>query len=93
MTLIKELHDNQDAVVGYRSLNLEDRSTLLVDLASLFHWFKDAAAVDIYMDYRDDMTLLYVLKSYLRYREIQTSTNIGKRAPDIVDEQIYLEGI
>lgn len=83
MTLIKELHNKDGAIVGYRSIDCEDRNTLNVDLISIFSWLADAGAVDIYMNYWDDMTLLYVIKSYLRYKAIQTSTSIGKRAPEL----------
>lgn len=84
MTLIKELHDNQGAIIGYQSLDLGEKDILDVDLISLFSWFKDAGAVDIYMDYHDDLALLKVIKSYLRYKVVQTSTTIGKKAPDFI---------
>lgn len=80
MTLVKELHKNE-AIVDYNPLEIGNRTLLDIELVNLFDWFKDAGAVDIYMDYRDDMNLLYVIKSYCRYREIQTSTLIGKKAP------------
>ena len=82
MTLVKELHNSQGAIIGYKRLNLGSHRLLDLDLINIFNWVWDAGAVDIYMDYQDDMNILFVLESYLRYHEIQTSTNIGKRAPE-----------
>lgn len=83
MILIKELHNGDGATVGYKRLNLGNYRLLDLDLINIFNWVQYAGAVDIYMDYQDDMNVLFVLKSYLRYKAIQTSTLIGRRAPEL----------